>query len=463
MIIYRRSLFSPRTFRPAEGRHGDVQVGALPSRGGRELPASEVALDCLTFMLSPERSAWRSLNEIYDFVGRAEARLCLRAQGELPRLLSAAKADNTASAKLVLAGIYHSISLDAPCAAELLEASLDFLLASIEAEPEALEPKPLPEGPMGLKRRRGQEAKQAEVVSETAARVLARACAEDTTLEELGGSPARARSHICLLVLWRCLGHLQTAAPAKLWDWLPARLRAPAGPVARVLLWEIAARAADGTPPRDAVAAGELQASARDALENPGSERGLLACLRALHRAGVVVPEVALQPLVAAMGTSGAVQRAVLGVLANSAAQSTDFCQALSQLPAQPWLPWPGEACETFGAGLTKAVAWYSEHLSGDTDGDVEVHVTFAMASLLLAWLAKGCEKELERELGRDQLVDLLRTFMVFQDRCGSLTDASLMGLHAAMQFLGEKRDMTPPKVVRRSTSRVEFVDFKAG
>ena len=29
----------------------------------------------------------------------------------------------------------------------------------------------------------------------------------------------------------------------------------------------------------------------RDALENPGSERGLLACLRALHRAGVVVPE----------------------------------------------------------------------------------------------------------------------------------------------------------------------------
>lgn len=95
-----------------------------------------------------------------------------------------------------------------------------------------------------------------------------------------------------------------------------------------------------------------------------------------------------------------------------------------------------------FSQALAKSLSWYKEQLSESETLEVEVHLTYAMASILLGWLARGSSMargHLEDQLGSTQaLLDILRTFTIFQDRCGILTDGSLLCVHTVMQFLAE-------------------------
>merc|ERR1712232_127596 len=79
----------------------------------------------------------------------------------------------------------------------------------------------------------------------------------------------------------------------------------------------------------------------------------------------------------------------------------------------------------------------------------VEARIRCAVAATLLSWLVHGdaeAQAIVTHHIGSTELlVDTLRKFAVFQERCGVLTDASLVHLHAAMLSIVTHGDNATP------------------
>lgn len=76
----------------------------------------------------------------------------------------------------------------------------------------------------------------------------------------------------------------------------------------------------------------------------------------------------------------------------------------------------------------------------GYSRGCAEARVNCALAGVLLSWLMEGqpeAQAYVKSSVGNlDQIADMLRQFVIFQDQCGALTDVSLVELHAVMSSL---------------------------
>eukprot|EP00930_Biecheleria_cincta_P095337 TRINITY_DN87301_c0_g1_i1.p1 TRINITY_DN87301_c0_g1~~TRINITY_DN87301_c0_g1_i1.p1 ORF type:complete len:700 (-),score=119.92 TRINITY_DN87301_c0_g1_i1:94-2193(-) len=173
-----------------------------------------------------------------------------------------------------------------------------------------------------------------------------------------------------------------------------------------------------------------------------------------------------LHALATLLGISkqGPFSRLVLGVLANAASQDEQVARAIAALPVS--ITYPGSLLRgpllaqasaeassrvpdhagNFLDALTAAVSIRSRHLFGydvtseEGTKEAEARVSCAVAAVLLARLVKGDPRacsSVARHMGSlEALVDVLRVFTVFQDKCGSLTNMSLLSLHAVMHSL---------------------------
>ncbi|CAK9095439.1 unnamed protein product [Durusdinium trenchii] len=529
-MIYRRTLFSPRKFKmknEASSHTPSVWSAPCPKSegdlGGHSTP--EALLDCFAYLMSPkgEPLTLRKLTEIFDLVSLAPVRLCLRAHGQLQQLLQGLQAvENNSEARLLRVGCWHSLSCDAFCAAELLEASWESLVASIEAPEveESLSRTPTLVCPKGvheagsLKRRRlqvvggGSTGTPGFRASAGETRVLGRLQEEEALRCFRGGGEGAAFDEAVGHV-GRCLGHLQTTQAANkalenLWTQFPQLLASELANLACQTLWEAFERLAR-CQPKSSIDGHQVLAAARRILEGFETDAQEV-CLRALHAFACCESTSTacfnlemLLFLVAKLcdekgAASSASTRTLLGLLAHVAGRGTSsVCQDPSDpTPAQvtdqhaPSVPVvfhmeseelgavpvagffvlsPEPLVDTvFASALAQSLAWYKDQLETESDSlDVEVHLNFAMGSLLMAWLARGdpvAKLTLKEHLGSTQaLLDILRTFTVFQENCGSLTDASLLCLHAVMEFLSDSDgakhlEMTPPKV-RKAPPRI--------
>ena len=166
--------------------------------------------------------------------------------------------------------------------------------------------------------------------------------------------------------------------------------------------------------------------------------------------------------LVSLIGKStGAAIRLIVGTLAAASSTSCQLCEALSRFHVESsycrqlcrglgaeleeHLGDSDETCCSFAACLARAFATFFFG-SFTSEEHAEVQINFAIGGLLLAWLAQGSQhasRVLKQYLGSTRsLVDLLRTFTVFQDHCGMLTDASLISMHKLMTSLTSLPDV---------------------
>ncbi|CAK9095445.1 unnamed protein product [Durusdinium trenchii] len=502
-MIYRRTLFSPRKFKmknEASSHTPSVWSAPCPKSegdlGGHSTP--EALLDCFAYLMSPkgEPLTLRKLTEIFDLVSLAPVRLCLRAHGQLQQLLQGLQAvENNSEARLLRVGCWHSLSCDAFCAAELLEASWESLVASIEAPEveESLSRTPTLVCPKGvheagsLKRRRlqvvggGSTGTPGFRASAGETRVLGRLQEEEALRCFRGGGEGAAFDEAVGHV-GRCLGHLQTTQAANkalenLWTQFPQLLASELANLACQTLWEAFERLAR-CQPKSSIDGHQVLAAARRILEGFETDAQEV-CLRALHAFACCESTSTacfnlemLLFLVAKLcdekgAASSASTRTLLGLLAHVAGRGTSsVCQELGAVPVAGFFVLSPEPLvdTVFASALAQSLAWYKDQLETESDSlDVEVHLNFAMGSLLMAWLARGdpvAKLTLKEHLGSTQaLLDILRTFTVFQENCGSLTDASLLCLHAVMEFLSDSDgakhlEMTPPKV-RKAPPRI--------
>ncbi|CAE7035761.1 unnamed protein product [Symbiodinium sp. CCMP2592] len=159
---------------------------------------------------------------------------------------------------------------------------------------------------------------------------------------------------------------------------------------------------------------------------------------------------------------TGAAVRLIVGTLAAASSTSRELCETLSKFHVENsyWRQLSrglgaelaehlgdsnDDACCSFAASLARVFASFV--LSSCTSEEhAEVQINFAIGGLLLAWLAQGSQhasRALKQYLGSSRsLVDLLRTFTVFQDHCGMLTDASLISMHKLMTSLTSLSDV---------------------
>jgi len=102
-----------------------------------------------------------------------------------------------------------------------------------------------------------------------------------------------------------------------------------------------------------------------------------------------------------------------------------------------------GQPCHFLGA-LAGAFAVRRHELFGcapdacaERPGAADARVSCAQAAVLLGWLMHedpAAHVVVTEHIGSVEVLgDVVRQFIVFQDKCGALTDASLVSLHAVM------------------------------
>eukprot|EP00913_Durusdinium_trenchii_P012868 g12084.t1 len=229
----------------------------------------------------------------------------------------------------------------------------------------------------------------------------------------------------------RCLGHLQTTQAANkalenLWTQFPQLLASELANLACQTLWEAFERLAR-CQPKSSIDGHQVLAAARRILEGFETDAQEV-CLRALHAfacceststAFLLCIESSqfnlemLLFLVAKLcdekgAASSASTRTLLGLLAHE----------LGAVPVAGFFVLSPEPLvdTVFASALAQSLAWYKDQLETESDSlDVEVHLNFAMGSLLMAWLARGdpvAKLTLKEHLGSTQaLLDILRTF----------------------------------------------------
>ena len=152
--------------------------------------------------------------------------------------------------------------------------------------------------------------------------------------------------------------------------------------------------------------------------------------------------------------SGGAAIRLIAGTLANAASASPEFCNTLSTFyvddsyyrqfgrvlgtDVEDEIAGTDPSQSTFAASLARAFAGFSP-AACTASQDAEIHVNWAVVGLLLAWLAQGSPHAsgvLDQHVGSQSLIDLLRTFTIFQDHCGVLTDTSLICMHKVITSL---------------------------
>ncbi|CAK9068485.1 Hypothetical protein SCF082_LOCUS34475 [Durusdinium trenchii] len=273
-----------------------------------------------------------------------------------------------------------------------------------------------------------------------------------------------------------CGGAWATCRPPRQPTRFPQLLASELANLACQTLWEAFERLAR-CQPKSSIDGHQVLAAARRILEGFETDAQEV-CLRALHAFACCESTSTacfnlemLLFLVAKLcdekgAASSASTRTLLGLLAHVAGRGTSsVCQETGAAVAGFFVLSPEPLVDTvFASALAQSLAWYKDQLETESDSlDVEVHLNFAMGSLLMAWLARGdpvAKLTLKEHLGSTQaLLDILRTFTVFQENCGSLTDASLLCLHAVMEFLSDSDgakhlEMTPPKV-RKAPPRI--------
>jgi len=493
----------------------------VPAVGSRGIRDPEAIADRLTYLLSASSppGALRKLCEIFRLVESHDVRLCLRARGWLPKLLSQtatlwkqasclSESRSSTAADFWRGGIWYSLSADCGAACDILEVSLEEILSSAEdhhfavqrdvlrsqAKPETASPKSgllkrrrsgyMVVGPPSMKKNDDNSA--VEVVVQRI-----REYGEDADLQPgaLEGSVCVSETvagDVSLLVLRRLLSSLSsTSSHGSLLCMMCRRLvgclknatiawTANAGR-ARVerlaLLWEtcglcLRLSACGQQHCEELVKAAcpilhHCMVSSDDSLSHLRN-----VVLKALHALGSE-PKFAdmlrsspcsnrdslLFLLVDLIGkNTGAAVRLIVGTLAAASSTSCELCETLSKFHVESsycrqlsrglgaeleeHLGDSDDACCSFAASLARVFATFVFG-SCTSEEHAEVQINFAIGGLLLAWLAQGSQhasRALKQYLGSSRsLVDLLRTFTVFQDHCGMLTDASLISMHKLM------------------------------
>ncbi|CAE7335053.1 rpoB [Symbiodinium sp. CCMP2456] len=505
-----------------------AQVPTVRALGLSGIRDPEAIADRLTYLLSASSppGALRKLREIFRLVGSHDVRLCLRARGWLPKLLSetatlwkqasclSAESNSSKAADFWRGGIWYSLSADCGAACDILEISLEDILFAAEDHHFALQRDPLcqtkpetasPRGGLLKRRRSGQMVVGASTKSDddiSAVEIVVqriRESFEDAVLLPgclEGSSSTVAVGDVSLLVLRRLLSSLSSPSPhgallgvirRRLVGCLKTATSAwtadsrHAGVERLALLWETCGLCLRLSPcgPQHCeelvkAACPILQHCMASSDDSPSHLKNMV--LKALHMLGSE-PQFAdmlrstlcsnrdslLFLLVGLLGKSkGAAIRLIVGTLAAASSTSCQLCEALSRFHVES--SYCRQLCRGLGAEL-------EEHL-GDSDDDeccsfaaslarvfatfffgsftseehAEVQINFAIGGLLLAWLAQGSQnasRVLKQYLGSTRsLVDLLRTFTVFQDHCGMLTDASLISMHKLMTSLTSLPDV---------------------
>eukprot|EP00439_Symbiodinium_sp_Y106_P014835 s4639_g2.t1 len=127
------------------GVFGHQRVPTVPAVGSRGIRDPEAIADRLTYLLSASSppGALRKLCEIFRLVESHDVRLCLRARGWLPKLLSQtatlwkqasclSESRSSTAADFWRGGIWYSLSADCGAACDILEVSLEEILSSAE-------------------------------------------------------------------------------------------------------------------------------------------------------------------------------------------------------------------------------------------------------------------------------------------------------------------------------------------
>jgi len=101
-----------------------------------------------------------------------------------------------------------------------------------------------------------------------------------------------------------------------------------------------------------------------------------------------------------------------------------------------------------------------SDSSTSNSASSAEARVSCAAAAVLLGWLMHrepSARIIVASRVGPTEgIIDVVRQFVVFQDKCGVLTDASLVSLHAVMLSMADKSSNSGPHTEVRCTGTQE-------